>query len=253
VIIEPSRRFAEKIFIGEMLALKDWVDQMVCNECQELISDYIDGELELGEQVKIERHLGDCEPCRAVRDDLLQIVHFSHQLPEHSPSGALWARIQSDLKEQQPAGVWSRAGAWWNRIKSRQFDLSIPQMAAAAAALAIVISLGVIALRQNAATNVTSLASSVTAPDSQMQPLSNSDLQQLEKQISSLSATIEQRKIDWDPQLRVKFEKNMTLIEQSLAECRHQLSDNPGDDISQELMLNAYREKVRLLEDLENF
>jgi hypothetical protein len=45
----------------------------------------------------------------------------------------------------------------------------------------------------------------------------------------------------------------MTLIEQSLAECRHQLSDNPGDDISQELMLNAYRDKVRLLEGFESF
>ena len=40
---------------------------MGCKQCQELLSDYIDGALELGEQVNIERHLGDCEPCRAVR------------------------------------------------------------------------------------------------------------------------------------------------------------------------------------------
>jgi TolA-binding protein len=165
----------------------------------------------------------------------------------------LWARIQSDLQEQRPAGLWSRAGAWWARTKSRHFDLSIPQMAAAAAALVIVISVGVIASRQPSAPTTLSLASSVSGAASQVRPLSNPDLQQLEKQISYLSATIEQRKISWDPQLRVKFEKNMTLIEQSLAECRHQLSDNPGDDISQELMLNAYREKVRLLEGFESF
>lgn len=225
---------------------------MVCNECQELLSDYIDGELELGEQVKIERHLGDCEPCRAVRDDLLQIVHFSHQLPEHSPSGALWARIQSDIGEQ-PAGFWSRAGAWWVRTKGRHFDLSIPQMVAAAAALAIIISIGAIVSRQSSTTGELSLVNPVAGAPSQVRMLSNPDLQQLEKQISSLSATIEQRKVSWDPQLRVKFEKNMSLIEQSLAECRHQLNDNPGDDISQELMLNAYREKVRLLEGVESF
>lgn len=225
---------------------------MVCTECQELISDYIDGELELGEQAKIERHLADCEPCRAVRDDVLQIVHFSHQLPEHSPSGALWARIRSDIEEQQPAGFWSRAGAWWARTKGRHFDLSIPQMAAAAAALAIIISTGVIISRQNATPDTISMASAAgTTP--QVRTLSNPDLQQLERQISNLSATIEQRKLSWNPQLRVKFEKNMSLIEQSLAECRHQLSGNPGDDISQELMLNAYREKVRLLEGFESF
>ena len=45
---------------------------MVCKECQELLSEYIDAGLELGEQVNLERHLADCEPCRAVRDDLLQ-------------------------------------------------------------------------------------------------------------------------------------------------------------------------------------
>ena len=54
---------------------------MVCKQCQELLSEYIDGALELGEQVNVERHLADCEPCRAVRDDLLQIVHFSQRLP----------------------------------------------------------------------------------------------------------------------------------------------------------------------------
>jgi anti-sigma-K factor RskA len=226
---------------------------MVCNECQELLSDYIDGELELGEQVKIERHLGDCEPCRAVRDDLLQIVHFSHQLPEQAPSGALWARIQSDIAEQRPAGFLSRAGAWWASTQGRHFNLSIPQMAAAAAALVIVLSIGVMMTRQNGASNEMAMVSSVANAAPQVQVLSSADLQQLEKQISNLSASIEQRKVSWDPALRVKFEKNMLLIEQSLAECRHQLNDNPGDDVSQELMLNAYREKVRLLEGFENF
>jgi hypothetical protein len=226
---------------------------MVCNECQELLSDYIDGELELGEQVKIERHLGDCEPCRAMRDDLLQIVHFSHQLPEQAPSGALWARIQSDIAEQQPSGFWARAGLWWANAQNRHFNLSIPQMVAAGAAIAIVISVGVMISRQDGSFNEMRLADAATGSGPQVQVLSSPDLQQLEKQISSLSATIEQSKVSWDPALRLKFEKNMSLIEQSLAECRHQLNNNPGDDVSQELMLNAYREKVRLLEGFESF
>lgn len=226
---------------------------MVCSDCQEILSDYIDGELELGEQVKIERHLGDCEPCRAVRDDLLQIVHFSHQLPEQSPSGALWARIQSDISEQQPKGFWTRAGAWWSNAQSRHFNLSIPQMVAAAAALVIVLSISVMVSRQNVTPNEMSLVSSAADARPQVQVLSSADLQQLERQISNLSASIEQRKVSWDPALRVKFEKNLMLIEQSLAECRHQLNGNPGDDVSQELMLNAYREKVRLLEGFESF
>ena len=226
---------------------------MICKQCQELISDYIDGLLELGEQVKIERHLADCEPCRAVRDDLLQIVHFSHQLPEHAPSGALWARIQSDIAEEQPAGFVARAGAWWARLKTRNFNLSIPQMVASAAALAIIISVGVLITGRNVAPDQSTVASVADVKANNLQRLSNPDIQQLEQDVSRLSETIEQRKSAWNPELRAAFDRNMYYVNQSLAECRHQLNDNPSDDVSQELMLNAYREKVRLLEGFQSF
>ena len=52
---------------------------------------------------------------------------------------------------------------------------------------------------------------------------------------------------------RIAFERNLLYVDQTLVECRHQLNDNPADDVSQELMLNAYREKVRLLEGFDKF
>jgi anti-sigma-K factor RskA len=225
---------------------------MVCTQCQELLSEYIDGALELGEQVNIERHLADCESCRAVRDDFLQIVHFSHQLPLQSPSPALWSRIRSDV-DSLHSGVWSRPQRWLARIKTLRtlnFNLSIPQLAAGAAALVVVVSIGAI-LSQRDGRSLQPVAPSV-AP-AEITPLSNADLQQLEKQISSLSETVEQKKISWDPELRTEFERNLYYIDQSLVECRHQLKNNPADDVSQELMLNAYREKVRLLEGFDKF
>lgn len=224
---------------------------MVCKQCQELLSDYIDGALELGEQVNIERHLGDCEPCRAVRDDLLQIVHFSQQLPMQSPSTALWPRISSDLAELRPS-FWSRPLRRLVSFRTPNFSFSVPQLVAGAAALAIVVSIGVIVSRRDSLqTQLSATAGRLTASD--VRPLSQTDLQQLEKQISELSETVEQRKESWDPELRTAFERNLLYIDQSLLECRHQLKDNPADDVSQELMLNAYREKVRLLEGFEKF
>jgi anti-sigma-K factor RskA len=221
---------------------------MICTKCQELLSDYIDGALELGEQVSIERHLADCEPCRAMRDDLLQIVHFSHQLPLQAPASSLWPRIQSDLTELRPR-LWDRPLRWWARIRSFNFNLSVPQMIAGAATLVIVISIGVIVSRRDAP----AINSDTTTRLSQVTPLSNADLQQLEKQINKLSDSVEQRKESWDPELRIAFERNLFYVDQTLVECRHQLSDNPADDVSQELMLNAYREKVRLLEGFDKF
>lgn len=224
---------------------------MVCKQCQELLSEYIDGALELGEQVNIERHLGDCEPCRAVRDDLLQIVHFSQQLPMQSPSTALWPRISSDLAELRPSS-WSRPLRWLVSFRTLKFNFSVPQLIAGAAALAIVVSIGVIiSRRDNRQPQLSANAGRLTPSD--VRPLSQADLQQLEKQITQLSEAVEQRKDAWDPELRTAFERNLLYIDQSLVECRHQLNDNPADDVSQELMLNAYREKVRLLEGFEKF
>lgn len=224
---------------------------MVCKQCQELLSEYIDGALELGEQANIERHLGDCEPCRAVRDDLLQIVHFSQQLPMQSPSVSLWPRISSDLAELQP-GFWTRPLRWLTSFRTLNFSFSVPQLIAGAAALAIVVSIGVIvARRDNGQPQLSVSAGRLTPAD--VLPLSQTDLQQLEKQISQLSEAVEQRKDSWDPDLRIAFERNLLYIDQSLVECRHQLKDNPADNVSQELMLNAYREKVRLLEGFEKF
>ena len=224
---------------------------MGCKQCQELLSDYIDGALELGEQVNIERHLGDCEPCRAVRDDLLQIVHFSHQLPMQAPSAALWPRISSDLAELQPS-FWTRSLRWLASFRTLNFNFSVPQLIAGAAALAIVASIGVmISRRDNPQPELAANSGRLSMAD--IRPLSQTDLQQLEKQISQLSQTVEQRKESWDPELRTAFERNLLYIDQSLVECRHQLKDNPSDNISQELMLNAYREKVRLLEGFEKF
>jgi len=221
---------------------------MICTKCQELLSDYIDGALELGEQVSIERHLADCEPCRAMRDDLLQIVHFSHQLPLQAPASSLWPRIQSDITELRPRS-WDRPRRWWARITSFNLNLSVPQMIAGAATLVIVISIGVIVSRRD----TPAVNSDNTTRLSQVTPLSNADLQQLEKQISTLSNSVEQRKESWDPELRIAFERNLLYVDQTLVECRHQLNDNPADDVSQELMLNAYREKVRLLEGFDKF
>jgi len=222
---------------------------MVCKQCQELLSEYIDGALELGEQVNVERHLGDCEPCRAVRDDLLQIVHFSQQLPMRSPSTALWPRISSGLTELQPS-FWSRPLRWLSGFRTFNFNLSVPQLIAGAAALAIIFSIGVILLTRDGGQHQLSANSGRVSPGD-VRPLSQTDLQQLEKQITQLSEAVEQKKGSWAPELRTAFERNLLYIDQSLIECRHQLNDNPADNVSQELMLNAYREKVRLLEGFE--
>ncbi|HWP42610.1 MAG TPA: anti-sigma factor [Blastocatellia bacterium] len=227
---------------------------MVCNQCQELISEYIDGTLELGEQTKVENHLADCEPCRAVRDDLLQLVHFSRQLPLHTPSSAVWTRIRAQIEMERPATAWARARSWLDRLRDRHFDLSLQQLAASAAVLVLIVFASALMLR-NGSSDTADLGSSQQSASGTLKktPLSNAEIQQIEQRIDQLKESVEQRKVSWQPELRVAFDRNMYYVEQSLLECRKQLNGNPDDEIAQELMLNAYREKVRLLEGFEKF
>ena len=225
---------------------------MLCNQCQELVSDYIDGALELGEQLQVERHLADCEACRAVRDDLLQIVHFSRQLPLQTPSGTVWARISSAVASEQPASIWHRTARRLSTVKSRHFDVSIPQLLASAAALVIVASVTMTLLRRHEPAGPPMPVDSQSSPrDKNL--LSHTDVAQMEEKINELAQAVEQRQTTWNPELREAFQRNMIYVDQSLAECRHDLDDNPADDVSQELMLGVYREKMRLLASFSEF
>ena len=107
-----------------------------------------------------------------------------------------------------------------------------------------------IAFRRDSATSQMTLTPGVPGA---VNNLSKVDLDELEQQINRLSESIEQKKGEWNPELRAAYERNLIYVNQSLAECRHQVNDNPADDTAQELMLNAYREKVRLLEGFGSF
>jgi hypothetical protein len=226
---------------------------MGCKQFEEMISDYIDGALEAGEQIVVERHLADCEGCRALRDDLLQLVHFSRHLPQHTPSSTVWTAIQTQVKAESRAGLRQRAARWLARWEERNFIFSLPQLAAGAVALILVAVVVSVLLRRDATMTETASAPSSSAISKNLLSYPDPDLRQIEERISQLESSVEQRKASWTDDLRQAYERNLAYVNQSLIECRQQVSGHPEDKVSEELMLNAYREKVRLLEGFEAF
>jgi anti-sigma-K factor RskA len=221
---------------------------MNCTDCLEVISEYVDGVLELGAQTKIERHLADCETCRGVRDDLLQIVHFSGQLPMQAPARDLWVGIKTQIEAERPKTVWARAKAWWARLHSSDFNFTVPRMATVAAALIFIVVGGLIF--KNAITAQNQVSTENNAP---MKELKGEELQPYEQRINELKDIVEQKKKSWDTDLRLSFERSMVSVEDSLNESRREFSNNPDDEDCRELLFKAYKEKVRILEGFANF
>jgi hypothetical protein len=232
---------------------------MNCIECEEIISDYVDGTLELGAQTKIEQHLANCEPCRAVRDDFLQIVHFSKQLPLHTPTSDLWTRIQSEIEAEKPRTFWLRTKLWWRNFNARDFNLTIPRLAVVAAAFVLMVSVSA-AVWRNINTSAAPPGVVSKFHNGQTTPLGydehgdiDRELKDYEQRINKLKESVEQKKEAWAPELRISFDRNMFYVDQSLNDCRKQWDNNPADETCTELLKNAYNEKMRLLEGFAKF
>ena len=233
---------------------------MHCEECQELLSEYIDGTLELGDETRVERHLTSCSECLAVRDDLLQIVSISRHLPQLTPSYELWTQIRNEMKTQSERGAISRFLARMGSFSLREFSISFGQVSALVLLFSILggvgflLLQGVISREPVKKEEVTNAANSQTIVQTQHDiNTPEPGLEELEGHINQLRAVIEVRQAQWNPELKTSYDRSLIHIDQSLADCRQALKQDPSDRVSQELMLDAYREKARVLEGFADF
>src|ERR1051326_2724163 len=104
---------------------------MNCSECQELLSEYIDGDIAEKKHGIVYLHLQSCSECNMICQDLEQIVQVSRDLPLLAPQNALWKQIEAEIKEltqpgYKPHSMWAR---FWNyRVN---LSISMPQLAGA--------------------------------------------------------------------------------------------------------------------------
>jgi anti-sigma-K factor RskA len=226
---------------------------MLCSQCQELLSDYIDGLLELGEQSKIEAHISQCESCLIVRDDLLQIVHFSKNLPLHSPSSSVWMRIKAEIEATRRKGLSAQAGRFWAKVSSQGLRFRSEWVTVAAIAISVSALVFVYQRGSVISTPPAVVQTQVPNESSANKDAMDSNIRDMEQRIDNLKAVVDERSAGWNPQIKSSFNRDMSYIDQTLAQCHHDLTDDPQDDVCRELMLNAYREKVRLLEGFNDF
>jgi anti-sigma factor RsiW len=55
-------------------------EDLRCVELVDMVTDYIDGELDEGERTSVERHLEGCEACRAALDQFQTVIRLSGRL-----------------------------------------------------------------------------------------------------------------------------------------------------------------------------
>jgi hypothetical protein len=237
---------------------------MDCEKCQELLSDYIDGDLAFEERRLLSAHLEECLDCYSIRQDLEALVSFCEEhRGEYDPvpnSRAMWVRIRNAVEVERRAdavgvavsSMDNRSGLW-ARLTSARLQLSFAQLAATVSVIAIVVSI----LTSAGLQRLKSSSSDPLQADLGMTrfgttgPKINPDdrIRQQQIAISYWYDRVAQRKARWSPQVRDAFDRNITALDRAVDESKQQLMQNPHDEVSEEMLNAALNEKMELLKD----
>ena len=229
---------------------------MNCEKYQDLLSDFIDGSLNQSDHDSIEAHFSDCRACSEARGDLEAIVGFCREhrgeydaVPNER---ALWLRIsniiESEISVASPAPIPSGAG-WWFRLMNRSWELSFPQMAAAVIGIVIVVSaVTTVGLRRfsfGLGSGIQSAGPSLGLNGSSLQDR----FRQQQQVVAYWNQRVELNKQRWNPQMRETFDRNMSVIDAAVNDSMSRLTQNPHDEVSEEILNAALNDKLALLKE----
>jgi len=233
---------------------------MNCEQCQELISVYLDNELEPKVSTSIQTHLAVCVGCAKMCEDFAMILDFcdldeqEHSLPPNSK--ALWCRI-NNLIETEIASEISQENIKIEK-PSKSWQFSFGQVFASILGIALVSSLlTIVGIKNYSAGDI----SANTAPSVFDRALGKIGLietpqQTRENRIKEQQAAIDYwnqrvqtKRTAWATKLREAFDRNLSEINQTVHEYDKILQENPDDDLSGEMLDSALNEKMALLRE----
>ena len=227
---------------------------MNCETCQELIHDLIDGSISQRDEFTLNTHLNECLDCDNVRQDLASIVDFCRtqrgQYEAPPNEHALWLRIRNSIEADLPSRVAAnteRRPSFFGRLMGQSWELSLPQLAASAVAIVLLVSLAtVVGLRRWGGYGVP-----VAPPE--VQASNENDLMWRHRQaIEYWNQRVELRKAQWTPQMRTSFNDTLAVIDQQVADSLNELKQKPHDTVSEELLNESLNRKLQFLKDFSD-
>jgi anti-sigma-K factor RskA len=225
----------------------------------EKLSQYIDGELTAVERGRVERHLSSCSECGQLVEGLRAVVGAAQAIQDAPPASDLWPQIASRLEPRDRA---PRVVALDPRRGPRRFSFSIPQLAAASLAVAL-LSAGAVwmAIRDGgpARTSTVAVEEPITgfagAPSSK-EPITAltvaggsapEGFAEYEAAVADLERLLDQAAID--PELRRAIDENLTIIDEAIRQTRNALEADPNDVYLNTHLASTMQRKIDVLQD----
>ena len=247
---------------------------MNCEHCQELISVFLDNELDELSSTEVREHLAVCAPCSKVCEDLAMIIDFCQLDTDEAvipPNPqALWCRINNVIesevqaeiikenKEKVQAAEAETAQRGWF---PRRWNLSFMQVASAVLFIALVSSvLTLVGIRKYSArdNDISSASAEPTLFERVLGKVGLMETPQAKREriikeretaIDYWNRRVEARRAQWNANLRDAFDRNLNEINQAVNEYTQILQENPQDELSGEMLDTALNDKMELLRE----
>jgi tetratricopeptide (TPR) repeat protein len=186
------------------------------------LSEYLDDELTLEEQVAIEAHLRACRECSATLEELRQVASRAAALPSRPPAGDLWPGIE--------------------RRMFRRVSFTLPQLAAAGIALMVMSGGGVwVLVHGGRATSMPPVAAtSMAVPASLADP-------RYDEAIADLEQALNAGRGDLDPATIKVLEANLAAIDKAIEQSQQALTADPANLYLNTHLADARQRKLALL------
>jgi hypothetical protein len=235
---------------------------MNCEHCQELISVYLDNELEEKVCVEVQTHLAICAECAKVCEDFAMILDFCDlEESEYAPppnSKALWCRI-NNLIETEITPELEKQAAVKEEKQRKSWQFSFSQVFASIMAIALISSLlTVVGIKNFYAAGEVAASTEPSLFDRALgkvglietpQQIRERRIKEQQAAIDYWNQRVETKRAMWNVHLRDGFDRNLNEINQVVYEYDRILQENPEDDLSGEMLDSALNEKMELLRE----
>ncbi|MBK8465038.1 MAG: zf-HC2 domain-containing protein [Chloracidobacterium sp.] len=238
---------------------------MNCDECKNLISVFMDDDLDEERSAHVREHLGMCNACAHVCEDLASIIDVcatespSELLPPNSK--ALWCRISNTIENEKKPDIVPPA----EEPQRRLWRFSFVQGATAVLCIAVVSSLVTIVALQAYLPPTTDAPMRSAASQTTFEKflgqigLMETPHQARERRIKEQQAAIDYwnervqtRRVQWDRTTRDAFDRNLQVIDESVNDYTMILSQDPEDELSGEMLDSVLDDKMNLLRDFSD-
>jgi len=250
---------------------------MNCEQCQELISLFLDNELDEKNSSGVRTHIALCAGCGKICEEFAMILDFcaleEADIAPPPNSKALWCRInniiESDFEPEIRAEIQKAPveKGLLTKIRRDNWQFSFSQVLTSVLGIALISSLLTFVGFKNYTAadggNYTA-ANATVAPTVFEKVLGKFGLietpeEARDRRVKEQQATIdywnkrvEARRDNWDNHLRQAFDRNLNEINQVVFEYDKILQENPQDELSGEMLDSALRDKMELLREFSD-